>query len=89
MNNMRLLGTRVILKEVLSDEPEKKVSFILPGQEEKLSPFMKATVIASGSDAGFREGGIVIVNRHMCDNITWEGEELKIILSENIIATEN
>lgn len=86
---MRLLGKRVILREIKDESEEKKPSFIIPGQEEKQSPFMTATIVASGSDTGFSEGSSVLVNRHMCDNITWDGEDLKIILSDDIIATNN
>lgn len=84
MNNMRLLGKRVIFREIVE---EKEHSPLIPVEEK--SKFIKGEIIEEGEDAEcVFKGHTIYVNRFGADNIVWEGENCFVILEQDIIAYE-
>ena len=81
---MKLIGNRIIIREI---EQPKKSAIVLV--EEKEPPFLigKVEVVGDGVKAN-KYGSIVLVNRQMAGFVEWNGEMLRMIQEEDVIACE-
>lgn len=80
---MKLLGKRVILKEI---EEVKPKSIIVVAERPK-SPFILGKVIAVGDEVILvKLKDTILVNRQMTGLVEWEGEMCGLVLEEEIIA---
>lgn len=80
---MKLLGKRVILREI--EEKEQKSVIIVINKPK--SPFIKGKVVEIGSEVtSVKPKDIVLVNRQIAGLVEWEGEMIYLVAEEDIIA---
>lgn len=85
---MKLLGKRVIFREI-DQKVDKKKSVILLSEDQKTkSPMMIAEVITWGHEVDLKKGQKIYINRSFADNMIWEEEKCYICLADDIIAAE-
>lgn len=80
---MKLLGKRVILKEI---EPKEEKSVIIVVNKAK-SPFIKGKVIVVGDEVTtIKAKDTVLVNRQIAGLVEWADEMIYLVHEEDIIA---
>lgn len=84
-SNMKLLGNRIILREI--EPKEKKTAIILI--EKPKSPFIKGIVEEVGNEVtAIKPKDIVLVNRQIAGLVEWGDEMIYLVAEEDIIAFE-
>lgn len=79
---MKLLGKRVLLKEI--EQKEKKSVIVV---DRPKSPFILGKVIEIGSEVTLvKVKDTVLVNRQIAGLVEWEGEMINLVADEDIIA---
>lgn len=80
---MKLLGKRIILREI--EPKEKKTTIILI--EKPKSPFIKGIVEEIGNEVtAVKLKDTVLVNRQIAGLVEWEDEMIYLVAEEDIIA---
>lgn len=84
---MRLLGKRIIYKELASQAAPKKKSVIILQGEDAPPTYLTGLVIAAGHECVEKcVGKEILVHRQAGQKIIWEGEELTIVDADQIVA---
>jgi len=85
------LGKRVLVKEIEEEKEEDRTTeggIVLPDSAQSDDKYVRAEVMAVGTDASIEveEGDQVVLSSFSGTEVELEGEELRIVKANNVLA---